>query len=291
MFEQERDILKNIFLLLFVVVLFLGCTEEIDILIISDVDEIERYVYDSDLGHDFFRNTNVILETPYEYTLDTGAIYSDHVDSTDRFVLAKLSSTDQKIGTVVVADYFYVTTTRVKNSDTALLKRKRELIRYGYFEKLGDDGQRFSGWQIRGFSGLINNSTGGVTLYREDNTVFRNIYSSSSDPRYTFLTSSTSLIGRINNGETLRAKMNVSGDSYNQILSVETNTGHIYEQFSESDSSVQFRTPTFHPQSWNLIFFEDFIFYSFDSLITTPPYDSIGFSLSTSLWCEPYRVD
>ncbi len=285
--------MKNIFGLFLIIIVVVGC-EKLDVPFLSDTEEIERYIADSDLGHDFFRNDNIISGTPYFYPLDSNAVYTDTVTSKNRIINVIVSTSqnpDLTYADVKVTDVFTISTTRIKAADTSVFESTRLFERNAYFEKLGDDGQRFSGWLIRGFNGR-NVTPGSVSnLFHSNTQIFNNIYDNSlgSEIGYKTLTGIGSIIERINDGEILKAQMIPSSGSFMQLLSAETQNGFVYEQFiadSTANSSIQFTTPSNRSQTWGIIIFEEFLRASEDSSII-PQFDS----LDVRIWCEPFRVN
>lgn len=169
---------------------YMGC-EEIDVPVIIDSEEIQRYIAESDDAIELFRRDNIITGDPYEVPGDSGAVYTDIVDSVKRtisvFILIEyreeLYDRDyiQDFGPPVslsrdaeatVEDRFYVRTTRVKGDETSVMAQTRSLTRYGYFLKLGDDNQAFVGWKLMAFSGGGPFPPTRVQVVRQDSSIF-----------------------------------------------------------------------------------------------------------------------
>ncbi len=300
MFFTERIVLKKIFILIALTILFTSGCEEIELVgFPGNAEEIKRYIDDDDLGHDFFRTDNIILSTPYVYPLDTGAIYFDNLISTERhinpFVETYDSTKDLLYAHVVVNDDFTYTTTRVKGTDTAVFNRSYRFIRKAYFEQLGDQGQRFSGWLLTGFNGKSVYPGSYVGLFHANNSSFYddiNYYLGMPLPnsaKYLALTGSDSVVERLSDGEILKARMSPYSESFIQILSTETQNGFIYQQFmpdSLMNSTIQFTTPSNRHQTWGIIVFKEYLRATGDSSLV-PAFNDLG----ERMWCEPFRVD
>lgn len=288
--------MKKILTIILLTFLFTSGCEEIELVgFPGNEEEIRRYVTDDDLGHDFFRVDSIILSTPYEYPLDTGAIYFDQLLSTTRSVDVSIptdESSDFLYAYVTVIDNFVYTSTRIKGIDTTVYNRSTQFKRFGYFEKLGDSSQRFSGWLLRGFSG----GTSVSGLFHADNTVFydggnyyRDMPEGKRSQKYIALTGSDSVVERLDDGEMLKAQMFPSDESFIQILSTETQNGFIFQQFlpdSLLHSTIQFTTPPNRHQTWGIIVFREHLRSLTDSSLI-PAFDH----LSVKFWCEPFRVD
>ncbi len=165
--------MKKILIIAALTILFTAGCEEIEIFPFSDEVEIERYLVDDDLGKIFFSVEHLKQDQRFDYPLDVNAYYVDLYDSLDREVISYFRLKDYVTGytdawqefgppfgssqdaEVEVRDRVYGRTIRIEGVDTTIVKDLtiREIKRHGYFMKLGDDGQRFSGWILRAFSG------------------------------------------------------------------------------------------------------------------------------------------
>ncbi|KAA3634961.1 MAG: hypothetical protein DWP97_05830 [Calditrichaeota bacterium] len=165
--------MKKYIIILTLTILTLGCEDEIDVPFVVDSDEIARYIADSDLGRAFFGKDDFFLDSvPFLYPQDTGAVYINLVDSVKRSIVTSFPldnykgqfvdepyqffSTpfgESKDAEVEVRDKVFIKTLRIEAADTTAYFTSQDIYRYGYFMKLGDDGERFKGWLLRAFSG------------------------------------------------------------------------------------------------------------------------------------------
>ena len=165
--------MKKYIIILSLTMFTLGCEDEIDVPYVVDSDEIARYIADSDLGRTFFGKNDFFLDSvPFIYPQDSDAIYINLVDSVKRSVITSFPldnnkghfvdepyqffSTpfgESKDAEVEVRDKAFIKTLRIEGTDTTTYFSNQDISRYGYFMKLGDDGERFKGWLLRAFSG------------------------------------------------------------------------------------------------------------------------------------------
>lgn len=168
-----------------------GC-KEIDIPVIVDEDEIERYIYESDVGIELFRTNNLIPDDHYTIPGDPGAVFVDLVDSVKRtvdvYILLDHYGVDghdyvQDFGDpygitrdaeVTVTDNFYLRTLRIEGNDTSTYTYSgfHPVERYAYFMKLGTDSQAFRGWLMMGYSGGGPSDFTHADGVRADNSTF-----------------------------------------------------------------------------------------------------------------------
>ncbi len=158
-------------------VILCGC-EEKDITIVVDEDEVIRYVTETTECLELFSTSGLINSDPYTVPFDN-AVYTDSIltiKSSYQAFLVPLKV--QKPGTndtvansdtalyqdygnygklrealVEVTDEFHVQTTRTYADSTAVDSAWREITRYGFFLKLGDDGHEYLGWLLWGYNG------------------------------------------------------------------------------------------------------------------------------------------
>lgn len=152
-----------------------GCDDK-DVPYVDDREEIIRYIYESPDARELFGTTDLITEDPYRLHWDTGAVYRQEVDSTQRTVTVLLGSKDRplKVGTlpaffqsaeVVVDDILYLTRSRVADGDTTEAGAVLGITRHGHFLKMGDDERSFLGWKLWGYSGGTGNTNLGQPAY------------------------------------------------------------------------------------------------------------------------------
>lgn len=169
-----------------------GCGDE-DVYTVSQVDEIVRYINDSEIGRELFRTGSMELITDDPYVLSwSDTVYADRVDSSKRTVDVSISDpVDFGFGVfytaeVTVIDRLYGTTTRSFNSQVVSTGAfVREFERFALMVKLGDNGQAFSGWLLEGYNGgtprdfVLNSetSTGELIIGSDDVTFVMGQYS------------------------------------------------------------------------------------------------------------------
>ena len=312
----------------------IGCEDEIIVPFLSDSEEIERYVADADLGRIFFATDKIIIDTPYYYIFDSSAYYVDVFVSNDRDVISFFPLLDfgagfinpyQEFGPpfgssmdaeVTVRDNISYLSHRIEGTDTTTTNRVLALERYGYFMKLGDDGQRFSGWILRGFSGGVPQNNTIVDLFHENGNLFTGntstyenyssliirqsvdqtadtlitdtlVYTTSKG--YVLLNGDNLLVERVGDGEVLRAEVREPGNGVFFTVTAETDSGFTVDSFeknAEQKFEVTIATPNNHVGSWNFIYFQEFIRHSQDTS-STPLFQS----LSRKRWAVPYWVE
>lgn len=299
--------MKQLLCLYFLLIIFSGCTEEIEVPYLDDDEEIARYIADDDLGKVFFTTENLIFEKPYTYQYDSTGYYVDIKDSIVREIDATYplkiygagyADPVQDFGPpfgysqdaeVDVFDRVYAHTIRVEGIDTTIVNVLiyRDYHRVGYFMKLGDDGQRFSGWILRGFNGGCSDNGSRMKIYRANNDVYSTdtssyshynsvIYANSSSTADTLKLFSTKygyllinpdqttnrVIERVSKGESLRAKFDYSNYGENFLGSYENSDSVILQNFSlEADTTYQLniQTPTNTNKTWDFLYFQEFV--------------------------------
>lgn len=324
--------MKKILLFTILVILPVLACDEIDVPVIDDSDEILRYLADTDDSNSLYSNTNLILSDPYYYPLDSDAVFIDQLDSTRRdysvFILDENYSVDGKIvqdfgspfgelrdAEVTITDRFYVTTSRIEGADTTSFNSMRRLRRYAYFQKLGDDGQPYSGWLLRGYKGgdydtnsVVINTKIEVTKgdftkttgdYRNHHHYEYYLIDYSDYPpdtlgngkrqtQHAYLDISTSdyTIMQINDGEKLTFRIE---DPYSRAklytISALTNTGRIQVNLPRDGSPVEIDTPDNNPKTWDFIYIQEF-YQNLNDTASYPPANELVYRG----WCVPYRV-
>lgn len=325
--------MKKISLAVIIIVILaaLAC-DEIEVPVLVDADEILRYMADTDDAQSLYRNSNLILSKPYVYPLDSNAVYIDQVDSTVRDYSVYILDENMTISGDIVQDFgspygelrdaevtvidrFYLTTSRIEGTDTISFNSVRQMKRYAYFQKLGDDGQAYSGWLMRGFKGgdydtnsVVINSK--VDVAHEDFTKttadYRNhhhyeyylinyseyppdtIGSSKRQSSHAYLDISTSdyTIMKIDDGEKLTFNMNTPySRSRLFTISAVSDTGLFQTNLPRDGSPVEIKTPTNNPKTWDLIYIQEF-YQNLNDTTSFPPFQN----LICRSWCVPYRV-
>ncbi len=159
---------------------FFGC-EEKDVPYVIDEDELIAFVLETAEGKDLFRTDGLINPDAYTVPFED-AVYRDSVLSVKRSFEVSLvplripdpdpgarsgdSITNEKAwvdygylgelreALVQVVDEFTVQTAREFEDTTRYDTTTRQLTRYGFFLKLGDDARPYVGWSLWGFNGL-----------------------------------------------------------------------------------------------------------------------------------------
>ena len=321
----------NLIVLMIIIITALAC-DNIDTPVLVDADELVRYLSDTDDGQSLYRNSNLIFSQPYSYPLDSEAFYIDAVDSTVRsysvYILDENLTIEGNViqdfgppfgelrdAEVTVIDNIYVTTKRIEGIDTSSFNLVRQLKRYAYFQKLGDDGQPYSGWLLRGYKGgnydtnsvVINTK---VDITREDFSKstgdYRNhhhyeyylinysesppdtIGNSKRQSSHAYLDISTSdyTMMHINDGENLTFKIS---DPYSRsrlyTISAMTDSGAILTNLPRDGSPIEINTPDNNPKTWDIIYIQEF-YQNLNDDSSFPPLQN----LICRSWCVPYRV-
>ena len=142
----------------------IGC-EEKEVTVISDRDEVMRYIEESLDGRELFRTTGLINTDTFTLPADP-AVYYDSVESINRTKVFLAAPSDAvkrykepnltvRDAEVAVTDRISVRRYRIVGIDTTSAVATREFVRYGHFLKLGDDFKPFAGWKLFGFNGGI----------------------------------------------------------------------------------------------------------------------------------------
>lgn len=322
--------MKKIFVLI-VLLIFMGTgCEEIEIPILNDDDEIARYIADSDDARQLFTTENLILSVPYTYPLDVGASYVDLVDSVKRTLVTYIAADaiggsyaapaqyfgppfgTTKDAEVTVTDKFFISTLRISGTDTTVIPNVRNLNRYAYFIKIGDDGDAFSGWFLWAYNGgaphpytrvEITKNSGG--MFRGDtllNTTFNSILldvstnppdtiqsSLNSLTAYLLLSGSGEQIERLDPSEKLDIKVvRRLGSVRFYTLSAASYSGHqlgtLYPDNTELLDTLVI--PPNLSNTWNLIYMQEFRQNDNDTS-SVPQFKDLLYRS----WCVPYRAN
>ena len=306
--------------------MFSGCEKEIDVPYLDDDEEITRYITNDDVGKLFFSQENLVPDKPYYFPRDTLGYYVDIQDSVKREVIAYFplkelgagySDPVQDFGPpfglsqdaeVEVRDRVYCKTIRVEGNDTTITNAfiSRDFIRYGYFMKLGNDGQKFSGWILRGFNG-----TEGDGIYQfnqslishENSTVFSadiDHYESTIIPGGDYTTEAGfkllngdpllyALIERVTPGERLKVRYRATYS--NILLTVQYDNGDSlsilpFTQVGDSTFETVIETPSSTNKTWDFIYFQQFVRDANDTTLI-PQFKS----LKRKNWVVPIKYE
>ncbi len=313
------------------IVLINSC-EEYDVPYVSDEEVITRIIYETEEGQELFRTDNIFLDETYTIPFDN-SIYKMTVDSAtrdinysinmcawDSFNVKICHEFDNPIGLrrdaeVIIDDFFYVTYLKINGTDTVSFNRIRLLTRYGFFLKLGNDGDSYLGWLLWGYNGGIL-ANGLFNVHAENGQLFHSDYRDLDNFRFiqyqssirydnngaSFIVEDTTpretefryqrldAIGVPDVGDRLiLTNNNVENSSYYQIITASTNNGYEMSLSTRSDSSTYIDTvqiPTNNPRIWNVLFIQDIDRFEIPG--GQPP-DTMGTNWFG--WCVPYRID
>jgi hypothetical protein len=270
-----------------------GC-EEREISPITDEEAIGLYISSADEGIGLFRTADLITDDPYLLPYDS-SVYRDLVDSIwrdiDVFIDTSRTYDFGPLGyhymaVATVTDLFFITTVRILGDDTSRIFGERQVIRYGYFVKLGDDSKPYLGWLLRGFNSL-GSTLPPVKLSVKTSDGSQTLAAMLAD--YTYNAPGSSLpfihindINNLNNGDTLvfnaspRAGQTVD---YYHLTTGATNAGFVTQAMDRIDNQHwvdTIVTPSPNPKLYNIVFVQSFL---------TPP----SFQYMRG-WCVPYRT-
>ena len=326
---------KKICLICFIfsiMIILINSCEEYDIPIVSDDEVIIRIINETEEGQELFRSDSIFLDELYTIPFDN-SIYKMSVDSVkreidytinrcswDEFNVKICHEFDNPIGIknnaeVIVDDFYYLTYLKINGTDSVSFNRVRLLTRYGFFLKLGSDGEAYLGWKLRGFNGGIP-TNGMFNVLAENRQFFYSDYRNLDNIRFIEYRSSIrydnngasyvdvdttaretkyryqrlDAIGVPDIGDKLYlTNIEVENSSYYQIITAATNNGYEMSLSTRSDSSQYIDTlqiPTSNPRIWNVLFIQDIDRFYIQG--GQPP-DTIGTNWFG--WCVPYRID
>ncbi|MEA1980414.1 MAG: hypothetical protein U9N54_05510 [candidate division Zixibacteria bacterium] len=154
-----KNILSLFGLLILITMINNGC-EEIEVLSVSDEDEITRYLEVTEEGIELFRKDSLYSFIEYELPFDT-ATYTDVLLDIDRNITISIKGPVQisnlgsyKEALVIVNDVYEIRTNRIVKTDTTFHDTTRTFTRYGYFLKLLNDSYPFLGWKLYGYNSI-----------------------------------------------------------------------------------------------------------------------------------------
>lgn len=172
-------------------VLWGGCKEQ-DVPFVIDTDELQRYIMETEDGKELFGIGSLAHSEPYTVPYDNG-VYHDSFLSVKRgfdISIVPLTKAEDLVymnygnlgflreAMVRVVDDFSIQTTRVYPDSTVIDTVSRRLTRYGFFLKLGGDGQAYIGWSLWGFNGIgLTAPLVSVKVERYDGRTFPGDYS------------------------------------------------------------------------------------------------------------------
>ncbi len=274
-----------------------GC-EERDVPLLIDEEEIIRYLSVTEEGRELFRTADLIPDDPYMLPCDS-AVYRDFVDSTWREFDVAIDSTrtynfgalgDHYAATTRVTDLFFVTTIKVLETEvppeTTWIFSEREVNRYGYFIKLGEDDKPYLGWKLWGFNSLgesdppvnlsVTTADGAHTLAA---MLARYSY---QGPGFVLSFIRLSDINNLENGDTLIFNVSPRGGYepvYYHLTTGATDAGFVTQAMDSVNVGYwvdTIVTPSPNPRLWNVVFIQSFM---------KPP----SFQYVRG-WCIPYRI-
>lgn len=137
--------------------LLTGC-EEIEVETVSQLEEVERYLSDSEIGRELFSQDYLKHTVSYTFT-GNDTVYDELFQSTQRSYQVDIPG----LLTLPYGEYYYATvqvtddvtytlrkSINTVNIDTTLTKR---FTRKAFLVKLGENDQSFSGWVLKGYNG------------------------------------------------------------------------------------------------------------------------------------------
>ncbi len=273
MIIMEKQKLRILLAMPLAIFLLGGSCGDVDVAVVSDVDEIKRYLTDNADGKDFFSKTGIIHNTEFSVVFDT-AIYKEIVDSSFRTTSVAISDQAFDFGNLgilkealaIVTDNYYVTTFRIAGVDTTFAVNVRKLTRYGYFLKLGDDGKPFLGWKLYGFNSLGTvNPPANVELSSLDGqNKFFGDQRAYTEATKTFVIKYQKLtdIKSFQKGESIIARMIHSPSArYYHLISAENSNGGYTEPMYRTTNELYTDTVitrSVNSKFWNLILFQSF---------------------------------
>jgi len=159
-YMRRRVCRASLYLLTTILAMFLvlaGCGEE-EVFTVSQEDEIERYVTDSEDGKELFGAPE--LDSSWTFNLpDNDTTYTAMLVSTSRSVGINIPG----VRDFGIGNYYYGYATVVDGAVGIMRKQaggrtvetefRWNIQRVGFFVKLGDNNQSYSGWLLCGFYG------------------------------------------------------------------------------------------------------------------------------------------
>lgn len=190
-------------ILTIILALFSAC-EEKDVPFVIDADELRLYITNTELGRTLFRADSLIVATPFQLPDDT-TTFTDRVIDHERSIgidttrsdgsgLADWGSLGMVREALVTVEDRYTVVREAVNApgvppDTSL----RQIYRYGFFLKLGNDTWPYLGWDLFGYAGFSGNLPVIVPIqvYAPGGTLISTFYGDNSQ-----LTFNGKLVGR-----------------------------------------------------------------------------------------------
>jgi len=281
-----------------------GCEKRKDIFL-NDVDEISRYIVETEQGIDLFRATELIPTITYSVPFDSDP-YRDSVTSQTRKITVLVDTVAVEyagLGQVLeawatVEDRISVTTIIERADFADTLRGVRVLTRYGFFLKLGNDSHDYLGWLLWGYNPIgefptpVNvrvsylDGEDSVTFFG-DLSAYSTRHNGASDGK-PGVTDNISVrfqqvleLKTIPNGGKLVLQTNTANGSspvrYYQHISSFTGSGVEHSLMSRVNRDISrdtLKTPDDNPRLWNILFIQ-----SFED-------ERAQFS---KCWCIPYR--
>jgi hypothetical protein len=323
---SKNSLIALLFVFTAIATTFWGACSEREVFPIYDDDEIDRNLATSEAGMELFRTDDLISADPYVVPFDVGAIYIDILDSTRRVLNTWITPTypekEKDFGSLgvlrdaeyEVIDTLFVTTVRDSGGVVTSTKKSFALKRYGYFLKLGADGQRYNGWVLWGFNGGESRVSANMDARLQEGALIPADGRQYRPFTYT-VTDTTFIVGEFDVDTTFTERTvstlfdyarltdmpDLTGDSiivfegedypnrsYFQLLSGFSNNGYALQQFDRSDSSHYLDTLRLanpNPHLYNVIFL-----YEIRRFFPTNAIPPDTMTLQHYGWCFPYRI-
>lgn len=135
----------------------LGCEKE-ELYTLSQEEEIERFIDDSDVGKSFFAKSQFVDSVTFAFP-DDDAVYMQTFDSLKRNYaqtylgkLIELETGEYYFSNTTVTDWLYYSLHKEVSGEISDYPLSARLRRFGFLVKLGSNGQAFSGWLLQGYA-------------------------------------------------------------------------------------------------------------------------------------------
>ncbi len=136
-----------------------GCDEE-EVFTVSQEEELERFITDSEEGRELFRIHDLVAAGSYTYP-NNDTVYTDSLISSSRNIVV-MASRDSLIdldvgtyfyGVVTVRDEIIGRTRKEAGGQTVEHNFDADIERRAFMIKLGDNSQAYAGWVMYGYDG------------------------------------------------------------------------------------------------------------------------------------------
>ncbi|MBD3257913.1 hypothetical protein GF377_05735 [candidate division GN15 bacterium] len=282
--------------------LVLAACSEKDVPFVVDEDELIRYIEEDDIARELFSTAGLVDTASYTMPYDN-AVYRDSLLALERtYLISVLPPEPESLwadygvlgmvreGGVVVRDRVTLQTTRDYGDSIRVDTTLRQIKRYGFFLKLGDDSEDYVGWLLWGFNGigsylpqaetrveLFDGSSfsGDLSLYRD--IADKLVVPDTSCSQY-FLKLSD--VTQVPTGSRLVVQLSESPsqpDPSSYVLAGRDTAGTFWRPMDRTNeiSVDTVRTPRTNPPTYNLLMVHEF--------------DDDDFRYRGS-WCIPYKM-